>query len=244
MYRCLLLTAICCTHPCRIHFSLRVRWTCTADQSPPRAALIPLLFNPAAIWWSEVAPFVISSSIMGSRSPARFLAFADLDLTLSVLPLPATLWIINAYAKAHGRAARTAGPSDTPLKECPFIAELYIARIHGKVEYPPSMVLTSSAYSTLEQDASYIDFLNFAFTHRHCLLLGFSFVDPAISNVLSTIAKKSVTAVKTHHALLPKSAPEALIQKLASVGVRVEFHNDDDSGRGSQEQRPHLSKHR
>ena len=115
--------------------------------------------------------------------------------------------LINAYAKAHGRAARTAGPSDTPLKECPFLAEFYIARIHGKVEYPPSMVLTSDAYGTLEQDASYVDFLNFAFTHRSCLFLGFSFVDPAISNVLATIAKKSIVAAKTHHALLPKSAP-------------------------------------
>jgi len=136
--------------------------------------------------------------------------------------------LVNAFAKAHGKAARTAGPSDTPLKECPFMAEFYIARIHGKVEYPPSMVLTTSAYSALEQDASYIDFLNFAFTHRRCLFLGFSFVDPAISNVLNTIAKKSIVAAKTHHALLPKSAPESLIQKLASVGVRVEFYNDEN----------------
>lgn len=136
--------------------------------------------------------------------------------------------LINSYAKAHGRAARTAGPFDTPLKECPFIAEFYIARIHGKVEYAPSMVLTSKAYSTLEQDDSYIDFLNFAFTHRRCLFLGFSFVDPAISNVLDTIAKKSVVAAKTHHALLPRSAPEAFIQKLAAVGVRVEFYIDDN----------------
>jgi hypothetical protein len=160
----------------------------------------------------------------------------DPDPLLSLLRLPFDAVIttnfdrslVEAYAKARGKAARTAGPSDTPLKECPYIAEFYIARIHGKVEHPPSMVLTSDAYTALEYDDSYIDFLNFAFTHRRCLFLGFSFVDPAISNVLTTIAKKSIVAAKTHYALLPSSAPPELAQKLASVGVRVESYKDDN----------------
>ncbi len=129
--------------------------------------------------------------------------------------------LIDAYVKARGLVPRTAGPADVPLKECPFMHEFFVARIHGKAEYPPSMVLSRDAYEKLKQDHSYIDFLHFLLTHRRCLFLGFSFLDPAIQNVLQTIADKSIAAAKVHHALIPSDADTSLAQSLAQLGVRV-----------------------
>jgi hypothetical protein len=48
-------------------------------------------------------------------------------------------------------------------------------------------VLESMHYAELEKDAIYQDFLYQLFQRRKCLFLGFSFVDPAINNVLEFI---------------------------------------------------------
>lgn len=133
----------------------------------------------------------------------------------------------QAYTSAKKAFPKAAGPADTPLKECAYWSEFYIARIHGKVEYPPSMVLASQQYTALADDDGYIDFLNHLLTHKRCLFMGFSFLDPAIGNVLNTISSKSIVSAQTHHALLPDSISATLVAKLAQVGVRVEQYCAD-----------------
>jgi hypothetical protein len=134
--------------------------------------------------------------------------------------------LLEAYVQSKGKLPKTAGPSDTPLKECPYWDEFFVARIHGKVEHPPSMVLSTEAYARLENDAGYIDFLNHILTHKRCLFIGFSFIDPAIGNVLRSIADKSIISKETHHALLPESASPELLGALAQIGVRAQIYRE------------------
>jgi hypothetical protein len=137
--------------------------------------------------------------------------------------------LLDAFVTAHGKRPATAGPSDVPLQECPYIKGPCIARIHGRVEHPPSMVLSTDAYQRIQEESSYIDFLNFLFTHKRCLFLGFSFMDPAIANVLDTIAKKLIASAEVHHALLPADAPPVLTSRLAQAGIRTELYKSDGS---------------
>ena len=67
----------------------------------------------------------------------------------------------------------------------------YIARIHGAAESPTSVVLYPSAYKDLARNQVYEDFLLNLLRDRPCLFVGFSFLDPAIENVLSTYKDKA-----------------------------------------------------
>lgn len=105
----------------------------------------------------------------------------------------------------------------------------YIARIHGAAESATSMVLYPSAYKELARNEVYEDFLLNLLRDRPCLFVGFSFVDPAIDNVLSTYARKAGELFKTPHAaLLPSEGAGALHQRLSALNIKAYFYDPAD----------------
>ena len=127
--------------------------------------------------------------------------------------------LLEAWSRYHRTAPYLVEKNDPTLKAAAFMSRFFIARIHGREEVPEEMVLESRQYEELEKDAAYQDFLNNLFLRRKCLFLGFSFLDPAINNVLALIYKRGVFP-KQHYAIVPAEA-DNLIARLAEVNVRV-----------------------
>lgn len=129
--------------------------------------------------------------------------------------------LFAAYAKYTGAAVKEVNIDDPTLESASFLDELYIARIHGRVEVPISMRLTSAALSELEKNNIYQRYLEHVFTRRQVLFLGFSFLDPAIESVLRAVrlATKSMHG-QEHLALVPKGAPAEFISQLEAHSIR------------------------
>lgn len=123
--------------------------------------------------------------------------------------------------------ARKLVPRDYRLNDASFSmavweTELYVARIHGCIEAPQSMVLSESQFSRLLENTQYIDFLTQTFLHKQVLFLGFSFYDPAIKYVLEQIDKRFGPATPGRHlAILPESNASELIQKANRLNISV-----------------------
>lgn len=116
--------------------------------------------------------------------------------------------------------------NDPTLKAAAFLSHFFVARIHGREEVPEDIVLETLHYEDLEKDTVYQDFLHSLFLRRKCLFLGFSFVDPAINNVLDLIKKRGVFP-KRDYALVPSGA-ETLIARLAAANIEVVLYDAHD----------------
>lgn len=138
--------------------------------------------------------------------------------------------LFAAYAKHAGTAAEEVNIDDPTLDAAVFSDHLYIARIHGRVEIPHSMRLSTDALAELEKNPSYQRFIEHIFTRRQVLFVGFSFLDPAIESVLRAIRRitKSLHG-QEHLALVPKGAPAELTSELELHSIRrIEY---DPTGR-------------
>jgi len=135
----------------------------------------------------------------------------------------------DAYAKVYGRAPHTVELHDSTMANASYRRGFYIARIHGRSEVSKEMVLDESDYKELLKDANYVDYLVGAFNRYSCLFIGFSFVDPAIQNVLELIERRlSPDFPGSHLALLPSNAKEDLITTLKSVNIDVRFYDNTE----------------
>jgi len=134
--------------------------------------------------------------------------------------------LIEAWAKQHKSAPVCIEKNDPTFKSAAFLSQPFIARIHGREEVPQEMVLETRNYADLERDAVYQDFLHNLFLRRRCLFLGFSFLDPAISDVLEFIQKRGVFP-KLHYAVVPAQAA-TLIERLAKSNIEVILYDARD----------------
>jgi len=134
--------------------------------------------------------------------------------------------LLEAWARQYRAAPLCVERNDPTLKAAVFKTDFFIARIHGRIEVPEEIVIESRNYEELENDAVYQDFLHNLFLRRKCLFLGFSFTDPAITNVLELIRKRGVFP-KQHDAIVPAGATH-LITKLAAANIRVLQYDDRD----------------
>lgn len=125
------------------------------------------------------------------------------------------------------KTAKVAELNDSTLAHAAYWEDFFIARVHGRGEVPGSIVLDSSSYRSLDKSAEYADFLHRTFTRRSCLFVGFSFLDPAIDNILSFIAEKGVYP-KLHYALVPRSK-DPLAEKMSKYNIQV-LSYDDSAG--------------
>ncbi|MEQ3638091.1 MAG: SIR2 family protein [Thalassolituus sp.] len=108
-----------------------------------------------------------------------------------------------------------------------FIDKEFIARIHGSVEYPEDIILSESSYKELKKDDYYHDFLYDLFSRKQVLFLGFSFLDPAITDVLDSVKKRfGHLSDGDHLALLPSNVPPELESKLIDLNIEVVKYPD------------------
>lgn len=137
--------------------------------------------------------------------------------------------LLDAYARVQKVAAEEVNLDDPTLAAAPFNKRFYIARIHGRVEVPPTIHLGERHYEALGGNSHYIDFLAHLFTRTRLLFVGFSFLDPAIRNVLEIVQKK-VGAFHSgrHLALLPRAADDEFNRKLEQFSIRKIIYDPAD----------------
>jgi hypothetical protein len=125
----------------------------------------------------------------------------------------------DAFGKQRDKAPQCVELGDPTFKEAIFWKEFYIARIHGRVESPDSMVLDSSDYTRLYSDNDYQDFLRSLLLQQRFIFIGFSFIDPAISRVLEFLKARRVFP-NLHTAFLP-TGNQGLAEAMAAFNIRV-----------------------
>lgn len=130
--------------------------------------------------------------------------------------------LFDACAAAKKKAAEEVNLCDPSLAAAPFNNAFYIARIHGRIEVPETIRLGNYHFQALAKDSHYQDFLAHQFVRERILFVGFSFLDPAIRNVLEIVEAE---VGKYHHgrhlALLPVGSPSELAKRLADFSIRV-----------------------
>jgi hypothetical protein len=130
--------------------------------------------------------------------------------------------IVDAVAVAKKLVPRDYRLGDTTFSMTVWETELYVARIHGCIEAPQSMVLSESQFNRLLENSQYIDLLIQTFLHKSVLFVGFSFYDPAIKYVLEQIDKRFGPAAPGRHlAILPETNASELIQKANRLNITV-----------------------
>lgn len=135
--------------------------------------------------------------------------------------------LLDAWARCHSRSCKTPAFGDSSLREAAFWSDFYIARIHGTVELPDSIIISTEDYQKASSDGAYSDFLRQIFTRETCLFIGFSFLDPSINAVLSAIEEKIGTLSSKHYALVPERN-KGLAEKLAGLNIEVTKYDAGD----------------
>jgi hypothetical protein len=138
--------------------------------------------------------------------------------------------IIEAIATAQGQVPRDYRLGDPSISTAVWETELYVARIHGCIEMPGSMILSESQFKKLLDNDSYIELLTQTFLRKNVLFLGFSFYDPAIKYVLEQIDKRQGPAAPGRHlSILPEDNAADLIQKAHRLNIKVIKYATADS---------------
>lgn len=136
----------------------------------------------------------------------------------------------NAYSKSTQTSPLHLQLDDQTIRNAAPRTEFFIARIHGRCEKPDTIVLDQYDYERLSSNDCYLDFLLDLLTHRQCLFLGFSFVDPAISQILNIFRdKRGPNYPALHYALLPATSQKDLGKLLRSVNIAELYYDDTDS---------------
>lgn len=128
----------------------------------------------------------------------------------------------DAFAKVHGKSALEFNLDDEGgLAAAAYEDDAFIARIHGRVELPKTMLLAEEHFAKLINVDAYVSFLEHIFTRRQVLFVGFSFLDPAIRHVFRVIDRKFGGMTNGRHvALLPANATDDFIAGLARLNVK------------------------
>ncbi len=138
--------------------------------------------------------------------------------------------ILDAIGVAKNQVPRDYKLGDSTFSSAAWETELYVARIHGCVEAPQSMVLSESHFNRLLESEPYTDLLTQTLLHKQVLFLGFSFYDPAIKYVLEQIERRFGPASSGRHlAILPETNASELIQKANRLNITVVKYDTTDN---------------
>lgn len=160
----------------------------------------------------------------------RLLSDYDASAIHTVAQLPCKAYLTTNFDRSifdAVAATRKLSPldfrlGDASFKEAVWAQNLFVARIHGAVEAPTSMVLSGRQFDSLKDDGAYGDLLRACFLNRNVLFLGFSFYDPAIRGVLDEVDKKIGPASSGRHlALIPSDAAPEFLIKANRLNIRV-----------------------
>lgn len=135
----------------------------------------------------------------------------------------------DAFAKTKGENILCAELGDPTLREAVFWKNFYVGRLHGRAEVPNSIVLDTDDYHKIDTDNDYKDFLKTLLRQRSVLFVGFSFLDPAISEILNFIESMGVFP-ELHHALIP-AGQDALGTRLRKQNIEVIEYDPLDNHR-------------
>lgn len=157
-------------------------------------------------------------------------------LSLAQLPVRCCLTtnfdhsICDAFAKARQQAPRDYRFGDVSFKQAQWEEQFFVARIHGAVELPASMVLSESQFTALLSDSTYADLLRTCFTTRNVLFLGFSFFDPAIRYVFEQLDKRFGAASPGRHlAIIPSDLKPDFLRKANRLNIKVLQYSSADN---------------
>lgn len=128
----------------------------------------------------------------------------------------------DAYAKAYGRSALDFRRGDDSFKQILWARDFFIARIHGSVEHPTSIILSGRHFEDLKADKIYQDILSDLFTKKNVLFVGCSFNDPAVKAIFDLINKQyGPTPPGLHMALLPDDADNDFVTRLNRFNIEI-----------------------
>lgn len=130
--------------------------------------------------------------------------------------------ILDAFARERSQAPRDYRFGDMSFRQVQWEENFFVARIHGAIEVPTSMVLSDAQFKALLANEEYADLLRTCFTQRNVLFLGFSFYDPAVRNVFEELDKRFGAASPGRHlALLSSDSGSDFLQKAARLNIKV-----------------------
>ena len=140
--------------------------------------------------------------------------------------------LLDAFSNARRVAVIDYRYGDHSFSQAVWEKEHYVARIHGCVEAPSTIVLTTSAFDDLLKHTAYHDLLSDTFTRKNTLFLGFSFYDPAIRHILEQLDRDYGPTTPGHHlALIPNDVEGEFLTKLARLNIEVVRYAPDDGHR-------------
>lgn len=126
----------------------------------------------------------------------------------------------HSYASVVGRDAQCVELEDPTMKSAPFMLDFYIARMHGRVEVPETIVIDESDYTRIDT-APYNDFVVNCFTRYRCLFVGFSFLDPAITRVFHVVDDRlGPNFSSLHIAVLPQDASNVFVDEIQRFNIQ------------------------
>jgi hypothetical protein len=138
--------------------------------------------------------------------------------------------ILDAFAKSRQQAPRDYKYGDSSFKQAQWEEQFFVARIHGAIEIPTSIVLSESQFNAVLKDDVYADFLGACFTQKNVLFLGFSFYDPAIRNVFEELDRRfGAASAGRHLALLPSDLTSDFLRKADRLNIKVLQYSPDDN---------------
>lgn len=134
------------------------------------------------------------------------------------------------YSYARHKAPVLFDLGDPALASAAFSEDFYIARIHGKVEAPQTMVLSTEHYALLASSVGYLPFLRHILSYCQVLFLGFSFYDPAIRKVLDLVNSELGPLTQGRHlALIPTSSGDEFIARLERLNIQRALYDPAES---------------
>ncbi len=161
-------------------------------------------------------------------------ADTELEKLVPLVSLPFSAIVTTNYEHSlHDACARARGRWVQPvergsLRIASLSRDFYLARIHGNAEQPESMVIDAADYRLLRADDDYLDFLLNLLSARTCLFLGFSFLDPAIRQVLDIYAEKFGPAYSALHLAIVPSTDVELNERLRQLNIRAVEYDPTD----------------
>jgi len=138
----------------------------------------------------------------------------------------------DAIAKSRGASPKDYRYGDASFREAVWDNSLLIARIHGAIENPASVVLSGAKFKDLLDDETYKALLMHCFAQRNVLFVGFSFYDPAIRHVFEELERIHGPGTPGRHlALLPGNADADFLGKASRLNIKVVTYDASDQHR-------------
>lgn len=190
---------------------------------------------PLAIEYFRLSPNVREGD--KQQMMVRLLSNYDASAIVPVAKLPVRAClttnfdrsILDAFASTREKSALDFRLGDASFKQAQWEENLFVARIHGAVEFPESMILSKQQFDALSTDEKYYDLLRNCFVHRNVVFLGFSFYDPEIRFVLEELNRRfGPSSPGRHIALVPTDTEAEFLQKAQRLNIEVVGYDPAD----------------